>query len=110
MPTVSKFTCRGFGNRRRSNRFAVQRSRRSPSEIARKSTLKTIGHLDHCSSSLNFGISRGFSKEFVNRGGPRFFRPLLYRMSYLGGSVTEASAQSTRTISVEACPAARHMP
>jgi len=30
---------------------------------------------------------RGFSEEFVNWGGLRFFRPLLYRLSYLGGTL-----------------------
>ena len=46
-----------------------------------------MSRLDHCSSSLNFGISRGFSNEFVKRRGLRFFRPLLYRLSYLGGTL-----------------------
>jgi hypothetical protein len=49
-------------------------------------SLKTIGRLDHCSSPLNFGITRGFSNEFADRGTPRFFRPLLYQLSYLGGA------------------------
>jgi hypothetical protein len=30
-------------------------------------------------------MNRGFSKEFNQRGGTGFFRPLLYRLSYLGG-------------------------
>lgn len=50
-------------------------------------TLKTIERIDHCVSSQKVGISRGFSNEFARRGGPRFFRPLLYRLSYLGGAL-----------------------
>ena len=47
-------------------------------------TVKTIGRLDHWLRSRKVGINREFSKEFDRRGGPRFFRPLLYRQSYLG--------------------------
>jgi hypothetical protein len=49
--------------------------------------LKTIGRRDHCSSSPKIGISCEFPSNFHESRCSRFFRPLLYQLSYLGESL-----------------------
>ena len=40
-----------------------------------------------CSEGLKVGISREFPNKLVRWHGSRFFRPLLYQLSYLGGTL-----------------------
>ena len=53
---------------------------------------------NHCSGTPSVGINRGTAKEFGDRGAHRFFRPLLYQLSYLGVNARKTALRDETTL------------